>query len=106
MLNVNKDNFETEVLQSDSLVLVDYWSEGCEPCKALMPDIEALEVIYGEKIKFVKLDTTQARRLAIKERVLGLPTIAIYKDGVKVDEVVKDAATKSNVESMIQKCIG
>lgn len=106
MLAVNKDNFETEVLQSDSPVLVDFWSEGCEPCKALMPDVEALEVIYGEKIKFVKLDTTQARRLAIKERVLGLPTIAIYKDGVKTDEVVKDAATKSNVESMIQKYIG
>ncbi|MBE0451322.1 MAG: thioredoxin [Clostridia bacterium] len=105
MLAVNKDNFDTEVLQSDSPVLVDFWSEGCEPCKALMPDVEALEVIYGEKIKFVKLDTTQARRLAIKERVLGLPTIAIYKDGVKTDEVVKDAATKSNVESMIQKYI-
>jgi thioredoxin 1 len=105
MLAVNKDNFETEVLQSDSPVLVDFWSEGCEPCKALMPEVEALEAIYGEKIKFVKLDTTQARRLAIKERVLGLPTIAIYKDGVKTDEVVKDAATKSNVESMIQKYI-
>jgi thioredoxin 1 len=105
MLAVNKDNFEAEVLQNDSPVLVDFWSESCEPCKALMPDIEALEAAYGEKIKFVKLDATQARRLAIKERVLGLPTIAIYKDGAKADEVVKEDATKSNVEAMIQKYI-
>lgn len=103
MLSVDKDNFETEVMQNESPVLVDFWSESCEPCKALMPEIEALEIIYGEKVKFVKLDVTQARRLAIKEGVLGLPTIAIYKGGVKTEEMVKDNATKANVEAMIQK---
>lgn len=103
MLSIDKDNFETEVMQNESPVLVDFWSESCEPCKALMPEIEALEIIYGEKVKFVKLDVTQARRLAIKEGVLGIPAIAIYKDGAKMEEVVKDNATKANVEAMIQK---
>ncbi|MBM7561654.1 thioredoxin TrxA [Fusibacter tunisiensis] len=105
MLAVDKETFENEVLKSETPVLVDFWSEGCEPCKALMPDIEALETQYGETIKFVKLDTTKARRLAIKERVLGLPTIAIYKNGEKSDEVTKENATKENVEKMIQKYI-
>lgn len=105
MLAIDKDTFEPEVLESEQHVLVDFWSEGCEPCKALMPEIMELAATYGESLKFVKLDTTKARRLAIKEKVLGLPTIAIYKDGKKVDELTKDDATKSNVEAMIKKYI-
>ncbi|WP_262366137.1 hypothetical protein [Streptococcus pyogenes] len=49
------------------------------------------------------MDTTKARRLAIKQKVLGLPTMAIYKDGEKVDEVTKDDATVPNIENMIKK---
>ena len=103
MLSLDKNIFETEVLQAQGYILVDFWSEGCEPCKALMPDIENLAEEYADKIKFCKLDTTKARRLAIKQKVLGLPTIAIYKDGEKVEEVTKDDATKDNVENMIKK---
>ncbi|MBU5675432.1 thioredoxin [Alkaliphilus sp. MSJ-5] len=103
MISVDKDTFESEVLQAEGYVLVDYWSDGCEPCKALMPDIMELKEQYGDKIKFTKLNTTQARRLAIKEKVLGLPTIAIYNNGAKVDELTKDDATRANIESMIKK---
>lgn len=103
MLAVDKDTFQTEVLEAEGYVLVDYWSDGCEPCKALMPDILDLEKQYGDRIKFTKLNTTGARRLAIKEKVLGLPTIAMYHNGAKIDEVTKDDATKANVEAMIKK---
>ena len=47
--------------------------------------------------------TTKAKRLAMREKVLGLPTIAIYKDGAKIDEVTKDDATVTNIEAMIKK---
>ncbi|WP_099188733.1 thioredoxin TrxA [Tepidibacter mesophilus] len=103
MLSLDKNIFETEVLEAQGYVLVDFWSEGCEPCKALMPDIEELSKEYADKIKFCKLDTTKARRLAIKQKVLGLPTIALYKDGQKIEEVTKDDANKENVENMIKK---
>ncbi|SHK57715.1 thioredoxin TrxA [Tepidibacter formicigenes] len=103
MLSLDKNTFEKEVLEEEGYVLVDFWSEGCEPCKALMPDIEELSKTYGDKIKFCKLDTAKAKRLAIKQKVLGLPTIAIYKGGEKVDEVTKDDANKANVENMIKK---
>jgi len=56
-------------------------------------------------MKFAALDTTSARRLAIKQRVLGLPTLAVYKDGEKIDEVTKDDATIENVEALIKKYI-
>lgn len=104
MLAVGKDNFEEVVLQGEGVVLVDFWSEGCEPCKALMPDIEELAAQYTQ-VTFTKLDAASNRRLAIKERVLGLPTIAIYKGGQKVDEVTKEDATRAKVEAMIQKYI-
>ncbi|QEK11846.1 thioredoxin [Crassaminicella thermophila] len=106
MLAVDKDTFQAEVLEAQGYVLVDYWSDGCEPCKALMPDVEELAKEYGEKVKFTKLNTTKARRLAISQRVLGLPTIALYKDGEKIDEVTKENATKANILAMLQKHVG
>lgn len=106
MITVDKDTFQTEVLEAQGYVLVDFWSDGCEPCKALMPDIQELSEKYEGKVKFAKLNTTQARRLAISQKVLGLPTIILYMDGQKADELTKDDATKANVEAMIQKYIG
>lgn len=105
MLVVDKETFETEVLKAEGYVLVDFFGDGCEPCKALMPHVEALSEKYGDKIKFTKLNTTQARRLAISQKVMGLPVIAIYKDGEKVEELVKDDATEANIEAMIKKYI-
>lgn len=105
MLILDKDAFETEVLQAEGLVLVDYWSESCEPCKALMPDIELISHQYEGQVKFCKLDVTSARRLAISQKVLGLPTITLYKNGEKVDELTKDTASKGNVVAMIQKAL-
>lgn len=103
MIILDKNTFEEEVLKHEGIVVVDFWSEGCEPCKALLPEVEELANNYKENFKFCKLDTTKARRLAIREKVLGLPTIAIYKDGQKIDEVTKDDATKINIEEMIKK---
>ena len=103
MLTLDKGNFEQEVLEKKGYVVVDFWSESCEPCKALLPSIEELAVKYSEQMTFAKLDTSKARRLAIKQKVLGLPTIVLYKDGEKIEEVTKEAATKENVEAMIQK---
>ena len=103
MLELNKENFQEEVLESSGYVLVDFWSPSCEPCKALMPHVEKFEEEYGEKVKFTALDITKARRVAIGQKVLGLPVIAIYKDGEKIDSVVADGADKNSVEDMIKK---
>ncbi|MCS4475426.1 thioredoxin family protein [Clostridium botulinum] len=102
MLVVDKKTFEDEVLKSDGYTLVDYFGDGCVPCQALMPDVEELSQKYEDKVKFCKLNTSKARRLAISQKVLGLPTIILYKDGEKLEEVVKDDATKENIEAMIK----
>lgn len=103
MLELDKNNFEEEVLKASGYVFVDFWSQGCEPCKALMPEVHDLAEKYGDKIKFCSMDITKARRVAISQKVLGLPALLMYKDGEKVDEVGKDDATIANIEAMIQK---
>ena len=103
MVAVDKETFQAEVKDAGGYVLVDFWSESCETCKALMPEVTALAEKYGSQMKFAKLDVSKARRLAIGEKVLGLPTIVLYKDGEKVDEVNKDDATADNIEAMIKK---
>ena len=103
MLEVDKTNFEAEVLQADGYVLVDFFGDGCVPCQALMPHVHDMAEVYGDKIKFTSLNTTKARSLAIGQKIMGLPVIAIYKDGEKVEELVKDDATKEAVEEMVKK---
>ncbi|MFV0440605.1 MAG: thioredoxin TrxA [Lachnospirales bacterium] len=103
MILLDKETFDGEVLEAEGLVLVDFFGDGCVPCEALLPDIVALSEVYGDKIKFTKLNTSKARRLAIKQKVLGLPTVAIFKAGEKIAEVTKDDATKDNIEKMINE---
>ncbi len=103
MIELNKENFEEEVLKAEGTVLVDFWSPSCEPCKALLPHVHSYEESFGEKVKFTSLDITVARRVAIGQKVLGLPVIAIYQNGERVDAVVGDEATPKSVEELLKK---
>ena len=103
MIELDKTNFDDEVLNAEGYVFVDFWSQSCEPCKALMPGVHELADKYGDKIKFCSLDIVKARRHAIKQGVLGLPTMLMFKDGQKVDEIREDTATLENIEALIKK---
>ena len=105
MIDVDKNTFQTEVLEAEGYVFVDFYGDGCLPCQALMPKVHEFADKYGDKLKFTSLNTTKARRLAIGQKILGLPVMAIYKDGQKVEEVVKEDATPESIEAMIQKYI-
>ena len=70
-----------------------------------MPKVHEFADTYGDKLKFTSLNTTKARRLAIAQKVLGLPVMAIYKDGEKVEELVKAHCTAEAIEAMIKKYI-
>ena len=105
MLELDKTTFEAEVLQAEGKILVDFYGDGCVPCAALMPHVHAFAETYGDKIKFTALNTTKARRLAIAQKVMGLPVIAIYQGGAMVESLVEDDATPENVEAMIKRHI-
>ena len=103
MIDLTKDTFQAEVLEAEGIVLVDFYGDGCVPCQALMPHIHAMEDTYGKNFKFTSLNTTKARRLAIGQKILGLPVIALYKGGEKIAECVKEEATPENVEKMLKE---
>jgi len=106
MIELNKDNFDAEVLQAAGPVLVDFWGDKCEPCKALMPEVHALAEQYGDKIKMCKLNTSENRRLAIGQKVMGLPTFIVYKNGEKVKEISgAENCTPATIESLIKENI-
>lgn len=103
MIELNKENFEAEVLQSDKPVFVDFWGDKCEICKELMPGVHGLEEKYSDKIKFASLNIGAARRLAIAQRVLGLPTMIIYNGGEKAATITPDKiAVLDDVENFIK----
>ncbi|MCL2822332.1 MAG: thioredoxin family protein [Firmicutes bacterium] len=105
MLELDKDTFEAEVLQSSGKILVDFYSDSCVPCQAIMPFVKDCADKYGNKIKFAKLNTMAARRLAISQKILGLPVIAIYQNGEKIEELVKEDVTEANIEALIARHI-
>ena len=84
MIELTKENFEDEVLKYDGIVFVDFWSPKCVPCKRLFPRVEAFADENEGRAKFCKLDTEGNKRLAISQKVLGLPAMALYKNGEKV----------------------
>ncbi len=87
MLQLSSDNFEQEVLNSDKLVLVDFWAAWCGPCQVLSPVIKELagEV---EKAKIAKLNVDENQEIAKKYQVQSIPTIILFKDGEPVERLI------------------
>ena len=105
-VEVNKENYEAEVLQSELPVMVDFWGPRCSSCLAVMPAVEQLEQDYTGKIKVTKLNAAAGNRmLCAKLRVLGLPTFLFYKNGVEVKRLTGEQLTKQEVEEAIKQII-
>ena len=100
----NDENFQTEVLQSDVPVLVDFYATWCGPCKALAPIVEKLAGEYGGKLKVGKLNIDEAPQTPGQYLVRAVPTIVFFKDGQAVDTMVglkKEAVYRSRIEELI-----
>ncbi len=100
-IELNRDNFESEVLQSKKPVMVDFWGPQCQPCLALMPIVEKLEKDYLDRLKVTKVNTTQNRMLCAKLRILGLPAYLFYKDGKEINRLAGSNINKSDLVKAI-----
>ena len=74
-------NFETEVIKSETPVLVDFWAEWCGPCRMLAPTIEKLANDYAGKVKVGKVDTDSNRDISMKYGISAIPTVILFKGG-------------------------
>lgn len=103
MIEVTKENFENEVLNAQGVVMVDWWGPKCERCLELMPHVKELAGKYQNKIKFCSVDTSGNRRLAIGQKVLGLPAILFYRNGQKIDELSGQEIEPEDIESKLKQ---
>ena len=81
-------NFESEVLNSDQPVLVDFWATWCGPCRTIAPTIQELASDYDGKARVVKLDVDNNPQTAMKYGIRSIPSLLFFKDGRPVDQMV------------------
>ena len=101
---VTDATFETDVLQADVPVVVDFWAEWCGPCKMIAPHLESISDEMGEKVKIVKLDVDANQETAIKYGVRSIPTLIMFKNGEAADMQV-GAQTKGKLSEWIEKAV-
>jgi thioredoxin 1 len=85
-------------------VLIDFWGPRCQPCIALMPAVEALEVTHQGRFKLVKVNAPENRQVCRDLRVMGLPTYVVYRDGAEVERLTGNP-TKADVESAVARLL-
>lgn len=103
MIEVNKENFENEVLKAEGLVFVDFWSPKCGPCMELLPQVEEFAQKNDGKAKFCKLDAAANKRLSIAQKVMGLPAFVFYKDGEKIFTFDKESIEMDAVQAKLEE---
>ena len=99
-LEFTSDNFQSEVLESDMPVLVDFWAEWCGPCKSLSPTIDALAGEYLGKVSIGKLNVDNDAEVASQYGIRSIPCLLFFKDG-KVKKQVVGAIDKSEIASIL-----
>ena len=88
VVELTGDNFQSEVLESDLPVLVDFWAKWCGPCKALGPTIDALATEQRGRAKVGKVNLDEHQDLAVQYSISAIPTMLVFQGGQVIDKLV------------------
>lgn len=99
VISVTADHFEQEVLQTEGIVMVDFWAAWCGPCKMLSPIVDQIAEEHPE-IKVCKVNIDEEPSLAIDYKVMSIPTLLVFKNGEKINMSI-GVQSKSDIEAML-----
>lgn len=100
IINATNETFSTIINETEELILVDFWAEWCGPCKMIAPILE--KAAEEGKVKVVKVDVDNEQEVAAKFGIRGIPTLMLFKKGIKVGTKV-GALSKSNLDDFISE---
>ena len=104
VITLTKENFDSEVLNSEIPVMVDFWAQWCGPCRAVAPIIDEIAEEYDGKIRVGKLNVDEEGEIAARFRIMSIPTILLFKDGKVVEKIV-GSRPKSDFTSILERNI-
>ncbi|MCI8520187.1 MAG: thioredoxin [Clostridia bacterium] len=87
-ITLTSSNYDSEVLKSDKLVLVDFWASWCGPCKMVSPIIEQLAKEYDGKVKVCKLNVDDEGSIAAQNAIVSIPTVILFENGKPVKKLI------------------
>ena len=99
MVTLTKENFEAEVLGFEGTVLVDFWATWCGPCKMIAPFVEAIDEKRTD-VKVGKIDVDNEPELAIRYKIMSIPTLLVFKNGQLVDKAI-GLRSQEQIEAML-----
>ena len=104
MLEITKENFEKEVLNSKTPVLIDFWAPWCMPCKIMAPAVDKLAEELKDKVKVSKANVDENPDIATDLSVMNIPTLLLFKDGREVSRMV-GVNSKEAIEAKINSIL-
>ena len=99
-MHVTDATFQKDVLESQSLVLVDFWAPWCGPCRMLAPAIEELANDYDGRVVVAKMNTDENGETPGKYGIMGIPTVILFKDGQEVERMVGVRPKKAIIDGL------
>ena len=100
-IEVTDNTFEEEVLNSDKLVIVDFWAAWCGPCKMIAPVLDEIAAEYADRVKVAKVDVDANNATAARYSVMSIPSLLFFRNGEVVDQAV-GTATKAQVAARLE----
>ncbi len=104
VVDVTDDSFQSEILESEVPVIIDFWAEWCAPCRAIAPIVKELAEQYGDRVKITKMDIDANPGTPGQYGVRAIPTVLAFQNG-QVVEQLQGARPKADFEKMVEKLL-